>query len=149
VHIVHHSSSDALPMLRKARSEGLPITVETCPHYLTFAAEEIALTNRLALPICGLQPQPRQLRTAPSGTSPAGSNKTIFTNQKVDLSHQPLSSRQRLSRTQQPVSREQEHVRGRLAQHEEHHEDHLGVIAKGGRQGLLPLHDRECHQRTA
>ena len=42
VHIVHHSSSDALPMVRAARAEGLPLTVETCPHYLTFAAEEIA-----------------------------------------------------------------------------------------------------------
>ncbi|MEQ1924405.1 MAG: allantoinase AllB, partial [Pyrinomonadaceae bacterium] len=42
VHIVHHSSSDALPMLRGAKAEGLPLTVETCPHYLTFAAEEIA-----------------------------------------------------------------------------------------------------------
>ncbi len=42
VHIVHHSSSDALPMLRAAKKEGLPLTVETCPHYLTFAAEEIA-----------------------------------------------------------------------------------------------------------
>jgi allantoinase len=41
VHIVHHSSSDALPLLRAAREEGLPLTVETCPHYLTFAAEEI------------------------------------------------------------------------------------------------------------
>jgi allantoinase len=41
VHIVHHSSSDALPVLRAARTEGLPITVETCPHYLIFAAEEI------------------------------------------------------------------------------------------------------------
>ena len=41
VHIVHHSSSDALPLLKAARAEGLPITVETCPHYLTFAAEEI------------------------------------------------------------------------------------------------------------
>jgi allantoinase len=41
VHIVHHSSSDALPILRAAREEGLPVTVETCPHYLTFAAEEI------------------------------------------------------------------------------------------------------------
>jgi allantoinase len=41
VHIVHHSSSDALPLLQAARAEGLPITVETCPHYLTFAAEEI------------------------------------------------------------------------------------------------------------
>jgi len=41
VHIVHHSSADALPSLRAARAEGLPITVETCPHYLTFAAEEV------------------------------------------------------------------------------------------------------------
>jgi dihydroorotase-like cyclic amidohydrolase len=29
------------PLLRAARAEGLPLTVETCPHYLTFAAEEI------------------------------------------------------------------------------------------------------------
>src|SRR5262249_47430022 len=42
VHIVHHSSADALPMLRAAREEGLQITAETCPHYLVFAAEEIA-----------------------------------------------------------------------------------------------------------
>ncbi len=42
IHIVHHSSSDALGLLREARSEGLPITVETCPHYLTFAAEDIS-----------------------------------------------------------------------------------------------------------
>ncbi|MGI9079066.1 MAG: allantoinase AllB [Gemmatimonadaceae bacterium] len=41
VHIVHLSSADALPMLSRARAEGLPITVETCPHYLTFAAEDI------------------------------------------------------------------------------------------------------------
>ncbi len=41
VHIVHLSSADALPLLRAARAEGLPLTVETCPHYLTFAAEEI------------------------------------------------------------------------------------------------------------
>jgi allantoinase len=41
VHIVHHSSSDALPFVKAAKAEGLPFTVETCPHYLTFAAEEI------------------------------------------------------------------------------------------------------------
>jgi allantoinase len=41
VHIVHHSSSDVLPLLKAARAEGLPLTVETCPHYLTFAAEQI------------------------------------------------------------------------------------------------------------
>jgi allantoinase len=41
VHIVHLSSADALPMIAEARAQGLPLTVETCPHYLTFAAEEI------------------------------------------------------------------------------------------------------------
>lgn len=41
VHVVHHSSSDSLPQLRAARQEGLPLTVETCPHYLSFAAEDV------------------------------------------------------------------------------------------------------------
>ncbi|MCA1594090.1 MAG: allantoinase AllB [Acidobacteria bacterium] len=41
VHIVHHSSADALPLLRAARAEELPLTIETCPHYLYFAAEGI------------------------------------------------------------------------------------------------------------
>jgi allantoinase len=41
VHIVHHSSADALPLIRQAKSFGLPLTAETCPHYLHFAAEEI------------------------------------------------------------------------------------------------------------
>ncbi len=41
VHIVHLASADAVPMLEQARSSGLPLTVETCPHYLYFAAEEI------------------------------------------------------------------------------------------------------------
>ena len=42
VHVLHLSAADALPSLAAARAEGLPLTVETCPHYLTFAAEEIA-----------------------------------------------------------------------------------------------------------
>lgn len=40
-HIVHLSSSDALELIRKARAEGLKLTAETCPHYLTLAAETI------------------------------------------------------------------------------------------------------------
>lgn len=40
-HIVHLSSSDALEIVAAAKAEGLPITAETCPHYLTFAAESI------------------------------------------------------------------------------------------------------------
>ncbi|MGY1594034.1 allantoinase AllB [Geodermatophilus sp. SYSU D00708] len=41
VHVVHLADADALPLLRRARAEGVRITVETCPHYLTFAAEEV------------------------------------------------------------------------------------------------------------
>ena len=41
VHILHLSSSDALPMLATARREGVLITVETCPHYLSFSSELI------------------------------------------------------------------------------------------------------------
>ena len=41
-HIVHLSSSDALPMIASARREGVPVTAETCPHYLALTAEEIA-----------------------------------------------------------------------------------------------------------
>ena len=41
VHIVHLSSATSLDIVRTARAMGLPLTVETCPHYLTFAAEEI------------------------------------------------------------------------------------------------------------
>lgn len=42
VHIVHLSDAGSLPELAAARAEGLPVTVETCPHYLIFSAEEIA-----------------------------------------------------------------------------------------------------------
>jgi allantoinase len=41
IHIVHLSSAESLAVTRAARAQGLPLTVETCPHYLTFAAEEI------------------------------------------------------------------------------------------------------------
>ena len=41
VHIVHLASGDAIPVLRNARRRGVRISVETCPHYLTFAAEKI------------------------------------------------------------------------------------------------------------
>jgi allantoinase len=40
-HIVHHSAASALDQLRSARAEGLPLTAETCPHYLHFTAEAI------------------------------------------------------------------------------------------------------------
>ncbi len=39
IHIVHLSSAEAIPAIEKARAEGLDITAETCPHYLTLYAE--------------------------------------------------------------------------------------------------------------
>jgi allantoinase len=41
VHVLHLSSSDALPMIASARRDGVKLTVETCPHYLSFVSEEI------------------------------------------------------------------------------------------------------------
>lgn len=41
VHVLHLSSSDALPMIASARRDGVRITAETCPHYLSFTAESV------------------------------------------------------------------------------------------------------------
>lgn len=41
VHVVHISSAEALDALTRARQDGAPLTVETCPHYLDFEAESI------------------------------------------------------------------------------------------------------------
>ncbi|MFB7245712.1 allantoinase AllB [Streptomyces populi] len=41
VHVLHLSSSDALPLIAAARADGVRLTVETCPHYLTLTAEEV------------------------------------------------------------------------------------------------------------
>jgi allantoinase len=41
IHIVHLSSASAIPKIREAKQRGVSITVETCPHYLTIAAEEV------------------------------------------------------------------------------------------------------------
>ncbi len=56
VHIVHLSSAGSLAALRQAKDEGLPVTVETCPHYLCFDAESIpegATEFKCAPPIRG------------------------------------------------------------------------------------------------
>ncbi|GAA1762672.1 allantoinase AllB [Nocardioides hankookensis] len=41
VHVLHLSSARALDAIADAKAEGLRVTVETCPHYLCFAAETI------------------------------------------------------------------------------------------------------------
>jgi allantoinase len=54
LHIVHLSTSQALPELCAARAEGLAVSVETCPHYLHLSAETIvngATLSKCAPPI--------------------------------------------------------------------------------------------------
>jgi allantoinase len=41
VHILHLASAAALPLIAAARSAGTAVTAETCPHYLTFCAEQV------------------------------------------------------------------------------------------------------------
>jgi allantoinase len=40
-HIVHVSSSDGVEAVKEAQSRGVQITAETCPHYLTFSADDV------------------------------------------------------------------------------------------------------------
>lgn len=42
VHILHLATAQAVPEIVAARAEGVRITAESCPHYLSFAAQEIA-----------------------------------------------------------------------------------------------------------
>jgi len=56
LHIVHLATAQALQELKAARDEGLPVTVETCPHYLHLDAEKIpdgATQCKCAPPIRG------------------------------------------------------------------------------------------------
>jgi allantoinase len=46
-HIVHVSSADALISIANAKAEGLPLTAETCAHYIYFHAEKISDSNTL------------------------------------------------------------------------------------------------------
>ncbi|MEM1179592.1 MAG: allantoinase AllB [Acidobacteriota bacterium] len=41
VHVVHVAAADVVPMIREAKASGLPVTAETCPHYLFFDAENV------------------------------------------------------------------------------------------------------------
>ena len=62
VHVLHLSSAGALDAIRRAKDGGLPVTAETCPHYLTFAAEEVpdgATAFKCAPPIRGRQNRER------------------------------------------------------------------------------------------
>ena len=66
LHIVHLSTALALSELRAARAEGLPITVETCPHYLHFSAERDS-RRRDTVEVRSTYPRPRKPRGAVAG----------------------------------------------------------------------------------
>jgi len=71
LHIVHLSSSLALPELRAARAEGLPVSVETCPHYLHLSAETIAnggTLSKCAPPIRGRENREKLWQGLKDGT---------------------------------------------------------------------------------
>jgi allantoinase len=56
IHVVHLAAAGALPLLSAARAEGLPVTVETCPHYLHFSAddaERVGTALKCAPPVRG------------------------------------------------------------------------------------------------
>ena len=40
-HVLHLSDAGSLDLVRSAKAEGLPLTVETCPHYLALRAEDV------------------------------------------------------------------------------------------------------------
>ena len=70
VHVVHVSAAQALAVLRAARVEGVPITAETCPHYLHFAAEHVpdgATEYKCAPPIRGVGNREQLWRALASG----------------------------------------------------------------------------------
>ena len=72
VHVVHLAvTTAALPLISIAKSEGLPFTFETCPHYLTFAAGEVPDGDtrfKCAPPIRGRQERDRLRTTVIDGS---------------------------------------------------------------------------------
>jgi allantoinase len=41
VHILHLSAADVLPLLADAKDDGVKVTAETCPHYLTLSSDGV------------------------------------------------------------------------------------------------------------
>jgi allantoinase len=70
LHVLHLSAVDALDEILAAREEGLALTAETCPHYLTFTAEEVpegATVFKCAPPIRGRTNLDRLWDAMPAG----------------------------------------------------------------------------------
>lgn len=51
-HILHLSAAACLEPLAKARARGLPVTAETCPHYLTLSADDVPRPDATAYKCC-------------------------------------------------------------------------------------------------
>ncbi|MFF5259069.1 allantoinase AllB [Actinomadura viridis] len=51
-HILHLSAASCLEPLAKARARGLPVTAETCPHYLTLSADDVPRPDATAYKCC-------------------------------------------------------------------------------------------------
>jgi allantoinase len=70
VHIVHVASEEAAGEVARARQDGVAITAETCPHYLTFAAEDVpdgATEFKCAPPIRGARHRDALFRALRAG----------------------------------------------------------------------------------
>jgi allantoinase len=70
VHVVHVSSAGGVDAIADAQASGAPITGETCPHYLTFAAAEVpdgATEYKCAPPIRGSEDREALWRGLRSG----------------------------------------------------------------------------------
>jgi allantoinase len=75
VHIVHLAAIEALPLIERAQAAGIPISVETCPHYVAFEPEQIPprdVAFKCAPPIRGgLRPALARIGMVVSDHSPA------------------------------------------------------------------------------
>lgn len=70
LHIVHVSAAEVIPLLREARADRVPVTAETCPHYLAFDAEQIptgATEYKCAPPIRGSENREQLWRALQEG----------------------------------------------------------------------------------
>ncbi|WP_291795177.1 allantoinase AllB [Brevibacterium sp.] len=71
VHLLHLSAADSLPLIAAARTEGVRLTAETCPHYLTLSADAVpegATAYKCCPPIRDLSNQDRLWQGLLDGT---------------------------------------------------------------------------------
>ena len=70
VHIVHLAAIEALPQIEKAQSEGVKITVETCPHYVFFDPAPNTTSSNAPHPSAEASAQPSRASAWSSPTTP-------------------------------------------------------------------------------